>query len=112
MIPATRLDLAAAFTAHAAAVLPAEPELVTVLGIDEVRRDNPAEASTRSPRRGPRPSTAGTSGFAIWSAGRGWLSLFGRLRAVQSAAAWLRGAEVGEDGSDLGSPVRQKRVRQ
>lgn len=33
--------VAAAFTAHAAAVLPAEPEPVTVLGIDEVRRGKP-----------------------------------------------------------------------
>ena len=32
---------AAAFTAHAAKVLPAEPEPVTVLGIDEVRRGKP-----------------------------------------------------------------------
>jgi len=31
----------AAFTAHAAAVLPAEPKPVTVLGIDEVRRGKP-----------------------------------------------------------------------
>jgi hypothetical protein len=31
----------AAFTAHAAAVLPIEPEPVTVLGIDEVRRGKP-----------------------------------------------------------------------
>jgi len=33
--------VAAAFTAHAARVLPAEPEPVTVLGIDEVRRGKP-----------------------------------------------------------------------
>lgn len=32
----------AAFTAHAAAVLPAEPEPVAVLGIDEVRRGKPS----------------------------------------------------------------------
>lgn len=32
---------AAAFTTHATAVLPAEPEPVTVLGIDEVRRGKP-----------------------------------------------------------------------
>ncbi|GIJ29004.1 hypothetical protein Vqi01_41660 [Micromonospora qiuiae] len=33
--------VAAAFTAHASTVLPAEPEPVTVLGIDEVRRGKP-----------------------------------------------------------------------
>jgi transposase len=33
--------VAAAFTAHASAVLPAEPEPATVLGIDEVRRGKP-----------------------------------------------------------------------
>ncbi|MFJ6956309.1 ISL3 family transposase [Micromonospora aurantiaca (nom. illeg.)] len=33
--------VAAAFTAHASAVLPAEPEPVAVLGIDEVRRGKP-----------------------------------------------------------------------
>ncbi|MFG1837229.1 ISL3 family transposase [Micromonospora sp. NPDC049175] len=33
--------VAAAFTAHAAAVLPTEPEPVAVLGIDEVRRGKP-----------------------------------------------------------------------
>lgn len=33
--------VAAAFTAHAGKVLPAEPEPVTVLGIDEVRRGKP-----------------------------------------------------------------------
>jgi transposase len=33
--------VAAAFTAHATAVLPTEPEPVTVLGIDETRRGNP-----------------------------------------------------------------------
>ena len=33
--------VAAAFTAHAGTVLPAEPEPVTVLGIDEVRRGKP-----------------------------------------------------------------------
>lgn len=33
--------VAAAFTTHAARVLPAEPEPVTVLGIDEVRRGKP-----------------------------------------------------------------------
>ncbi|HEY0699686.1 MAG TPA: hypothetical protein VGD43_17950 [Micromonospora sp.] len=33
--------VAAAFAAHAGRVLPAEPEPVTVLGIDEVRRGKP-----------------------------------------------------------------------
>lgn len=33
--------VAAAFTAHARQVLPAEPDPVTVLGIDEVRRGKP-----------------------------------------------------------------------
>nr|WP_240670145.1 helix-turn-helix domain-containing protein [Actinoplanes solisilvae] len=62
--------VAAAFTAHAAKVLPAEPEPVTVLGIDEVRRGKPCWSFDKSPSRGPRPSTGGTSGSAISAAGK------------------------------------------
>lgn len=50
--------VANAFTTHANAVLPAEPEPVTVLGIDELRRGKPhwiwdAQAGSSTTSRGP-----------------------------------------------------------
>jgi hypothetical protein len=68
-------------TTHASTVLPDEPEPVTVLGIDEVRRGNPAGSSTRRPVSGRSPRQP-----------------MGRIcsQASRAGSAWLAG-EAGRD---------------
>jgi transposase len=82
--------VAAAFTAHAATVLPAEPEPVAVLGIDETRRGRPVWR--RDPDTGLWEITVDRwhVGFVDITGGQG---LLGQVegRTAQTVIDWING---------------------
>ncbi|MFI7336294.1 ISL3 family transposase [Micromonospora aurantiaca (nom. illeg.)] len=80
--------VAAAFTAHAAAVLPAEPEPVAVLGIDEVRRGKPHWRWDERAASWTTTADRWHVGFVDLSGGQGLLAqVEGRTTAAVSG--WL-----------------------
>jgi transposase len=80
--------VAAAFTTQATALLPPEPELVTVLGVDETRRGRPQ--FVHNPETGKTEQTADRwhTGFVDLHGGQG---LLGQVegRAAADVGTWL-----------------------
>jgi transposase len=80
--------VAAAFTGHAAKVLPAQPEPVEVLGIDEVRRGRPKWAFDEATQAWSTVVDRWHVGFCDLSGGQG---LLGQVegRTAQTVVDWL-----------------------
>ncbi|MFC4059655.1 ISL3 family transposase [Planomonospora corallina] len=80
--------VAAAFTAHALRVLPTEPEPVTVLGIDEVRRGRPRWTWNATAQAWTTAADRWHVGFVDLSAGQG---LLGQVegRTARTVIDWL-----------------------
>lgn len=83
---------AAAFAAHAVAVLPAQPEPVDVLGIDEVRRGRPRWVFDETAGSWVTVRQRWHVGFVDLGGGQG---LLGQVegRDAQVVADWLRGRD-------------------
>jgi transposase len=80
----------AAFTAHAAAVLPAEPEPVTVLGIDEVRRGKPRWSFDETTQSWTTTVDRWHVGFCDLGGGQGLLAQV-EGRTTRAVTDWLNG---------------------
>lgn len=80
--------VAAAFTTHATAVLPAEPEPVAVLGIDEVRRGKPRWIGDEQAASWTRTAHRWHVGFCDLSGGQGLLAQV-EGRTTAAATGWL-----------------------
>jgi transposase len=80
--------VAAAFTAHATAVLPAEPEPVAVLGIDEVRRGKPHWSFDEQAGSWTTTADRWHVGFVDLSGGQGLLAQV-EGRTTAAVTGWL-----------------------
>lgn len=80
--------VAAAFTAHATAVLPAEPEPVAVLGIDEVRRGKPRWRWDEQAALWTTTADRWHVGFCDLSGGQGLLAQV-EGRTTAAVTGWL-----------------------